>query len=238
VTPTPELSISAVLSSMKTLAERHQTLLIRVTLAFAALSTALVPLQQDGTLGLAISLGLSLLIRTTYSGMAAALVCLPGERNTAGELWAEVRPVLSTLIWVTLVVAILAGLGFVLLVIPCLILLTIWSVVVPVIVVERTDVFESLSRSRELVRGNGWRVFGFLVCLFLITVAFALLGLIVARPFGSDLLGVMVGNFVLICVAFPILLGGPAALYNALAGPPESRRPDSGDDAPEPLTLD
>ncbi|HTU14343.1 MAG TPA: hypothetical protein VMF31_04040 [Solirubrobacterales bacterium] len=223
---------------MKTIAERHQSLLIRVTLAFAALSTALVPLQQNGTLGLAISLGLSLLIRTAYSGMAAALVCLPGQRDTAGELWAEVRGVLSTLIWVTLLVAVLAGFGFVLLVIPCLIMLTIWSVVVPVVVVERTGVFESLSRSRELVRGNGWRVFGFLVCLFLITVAFALLGLIVARPFGSDLLGVMVGNFVLICIAFPILLGGPAALYNALAGPPESRRTQAEEDPPESLTAE
>lgn len=208
---------------MKTLGERHQTLLIRVTLVFALLSTALVPLQQEGTMGLAISLGLGLLIRAAYSGMAAALVCLPGERKRAGELWTEVRPVLSTLIWVTLLVAVLAGIGFVMFVIPCLILLTIWSVVIPVIVVERAGVFESLSRSREHVRGNGWRVFGFLVCLFLITAALGLVGLIVARPFGNNLLGVMVGNFVLICVAFPILLGGPAALYNALAGSPEER---------------
>lgn len=215
MTPKPALSISTVLESMKTLGERHRPVLVRLTLAFAALSTALIPLQLSGTLGLAIALGLGLLLRTAYAGMLAALVCLPGDHTTAGPLWSSIRPVLSSLIWVTLLVAACIGLTLIT-IIPPLILMTIWAVVVPVIVVERQGVIGSLRRSRELVRGHGWRVFGFLICTALITILFGLLGLVVALPFGNGIIGVMVGNFLLVCIAFPLLLGGPVALYQEL----------------------
>ena len=57
--------------------------------------------------------------------------------------------------------------GLVLLVVPGLFLITIWAVIAPVIVLERAGVFESFGRSRHLVKGNGWQVFGVLVILFL-----------------------------------------------------------------------
>jgi hypothetical protein len=69
-----------------------------------------------------------------------------------------------------LVAGILAGIaisiGFVLLIVPGLFLITIWAVIVPVIVVERTGALASFGRSRRLVKGNGWQVFGVLVVLF------------------------------------------------------------------------
>ena len=234
MTPKQALSVGAVLESMKTLGERHRTLLVRVTLAFAALSTATVPLQLSGTLGLAIAVGLGLLLRTIYAGMLAALVCLPGNRDSAGELWNAVRPMLSSLVWLTLLVAVCTGIGIAALIIPALILSTIWAVVIPVMVVQPTGVFESLGKSRELVRGNGWRVFGFLLLIALITIVFGLLGLLVALPFGNGPIGLMVANFIVICIAFPLLLGGPAALYNELAringevAPAEETKPTPG----------
>ncbi len=48
---------------------------------------------------------------------------------------------------------------------PGLILITIWSVVAPVVVLERPPGLGALRRSRELVRGNGWQVFGVIVVL-------------------------------------------------------------------------
>ncbi len=51
---------------------------------------------------------------------------------------------------------------------PGLYLLTIWAVIAPVIVLERAGVFESFGRSRHLVKGNGWQVFGVIVILFLL----------------------------------------------------------------------
>ena len=51
-----------------------------------------------------------------------------------------------------LVAGLLAGiciaLGFVLLIVPGLVLLTIWAVIAPVIVIERTGALEAFGRSR------------------------------------------------------------------------------------------
>jgi hypothetical protein len=51
-----------------------------------------------------------------------------------------------------------------------LFLLTIWAVIAPVIVVERPGVFPAFGRSRELVRGNGWQVFGAIAVAFVIVL--------------------------------------------------------------------
>src|SRR5262249_32288319 len=60
------------------------------------------------------------------------------------------------------------GIGFLLLVIPGLFLLTIWSMLVPVIVIEGRSAGEAFTRSREVVRGNGWSVFGLVIVTFLL----------------------------------------------------------------------
>jgi hypothetical protein len=72
------------------------------------------------------------------------------------------------------IAGILAGLavavGLLLLIVPGLYLLTIWSVLIPVIVLERRAVMEAFGRSRELVSGYGWSAFGVIVLCFLILV--------------------------------------------------------------------
>ena len=42
--------------------------------------------------------------------------------------------------------------------------------VIPVIVLERSGVFAAFGRSQQLVRGNGWHVFGTLVVVFIILI--------------------------------------------------------------------
>lgn len=54
-------------------------------------------------------------------------------------------------------------LGFVLLIVPGMILAVTWSVGSPAVVVEKRGVFASLQRSRELTKGYRWSVFGLLV---------------------------------------------------------------------------
>jgi hypothetical protein len=82
--------------------------------------------------------------------------------------------------------SILAGLGiaigFLLLIVPGLILVTIWSLIVPVIVLERAPALASFGRSRALVRGHGWEVFGVVVVTFLILIAFGIVLGIVFAP--------------------------------------------------------
>ncbi len=83
-------------------------------------------------------------------------------------------------------VAILAGLGIglgiVLLIVPGLFLMTMWSVAIPAAVIEKTGVGASFSRSANLTEGRRWRVFGSIVVSWIVTVgitmaiAFALVG--------------------------------------------------------------
>jgi hypothetical protein len=65
--------------------------------------------------------------------------------------------------WLVATFAVLGG--TLLFVIPGLYLTVMWVVCVPVIVVERAGPLAALGRSRQLIRGHGWRVFGLLVAL-------------------------------------------------------------------------
>lgn len=89
------------------------------------------------------------------------------------------------------VAGILAGfaiaVGLVLLIAPGLFLLTIWSVIVPAIVLENRPVMESFGRSRDLVRGYGWTVFGVIVMTFLLLLAVSVVVGIVLSPLNDAL---------------------------------------------------
>jgi hypothetical protein len=71
------------------------------------------------------------------------------------------------------------GVGLAFFIVPGLILLTIWSMLVPAIMLEGAGVFRSFGRSQELVRGNAWNVFAVVaVSIVLLLLAGIVLGLI------------------------------------------------------------
>lgn len=67
------------------------------------------------------------------------------------------------LLGVAILMGLGVGLGFILLVIPGLILTVMWVVTAPALVVEKRGIFESFQRSRDLTRGNRWMIFAILV---------------------------------------------------------------------------
>jgi hypothetical protein len=80
-----------------------------------------------------------------------------------GETFSRVRPHLPAIIVAGLLAGLAIALGLILLIVPGLFLLTIWCLIVPAIVLEGKSAGESFGRSRELVRGHGWSVFGVIV---------------------------------------------------------------------------
>ena len=113
-----------------------------------------------------------------YQGMVVKLVqdLQHGQRkHSIGDLVRSVEPVLLPLMGVSILFALGVALGFVLLIIPGLFLLVIWSVVAPVTVLEQPGVFNAFGRSRELVRGNGWAVFGVIVLVTFVVLVISLL---------------------------------------------------------------
>jgi hypothetical protein len=98
-----------------------------------------------------------------------------------------------------IVAGILAGLGIliglILLIVPGLFLMTIWAVIVPVIVLEGKSAGESFSRSRELVRGYGWGVFGVILLTILLLIGVEIVIGLVLSPLAGWLKG-FVSNIV------------------------------------------
>ena len=91
-----------------------------------------------------------------------------------GATFRSVAGKVGPLAGASILAAIGITIGFVLLIVPGLYLLTIWSLIVPVIVLENAGVIDSFGRSRDLVRGHGWNVFGVIILTFLILVAFGI----------------------------------------------------------------
>ena len=80
---------------------------------------------------------------------------------------------------------------------PGLVLLTWWLVLAPVIMLEGRGVLDCFGRSRELVRGSGWPVFGVAVLTLLVLLAFSLALGIALTPLGGAARGFLqaaVGN--------------------------------------------
>ncbi len=190
--------------------------------------------------GLALVATLIGLIATTlFTGMVVELVAdvQDGRRDaTPGQLLRSAAPVIGSLIFVALAVGILTVLGFVLLIVPGLIALTVWSVAAPVVVLERPPGLKAMRRSRELVAGNGWPTFG---VIFVLGVAVAIVvgAIEIAAESASTGVGIVV-RVVLGVLTAPLSALAAAVLYFELmrlrgervaavpAGAPESAAPD------------
>jgi hypothetical protein len=96
-----------------------------------------------------------------------------------GETVSAATPYLGPVAGASILAGIAITVGLILLIVPGLFLITIWAVIVPVIVIERSGALASFGRSQQLVRGRGWHVFGTLVLVFLILIVVdILLGLV------------------------------------------------------------
>ena len=145
-----------------------------VVFVFTGILTAVLVAASSGLALLAVLIGL--VATTLFTGMVVELVAdvQDGRRDaTVGQLLRAVTPVLGQLILVAIVAAVGVLIGFILIVIPGLILITIWSVAAPVVVLERPGVMAALARSRALVRGNGWQVFGVILVFDILVVILA-----------------------------------------------------------------
>lgn len=108
-----------------------------------------------------------------------------------GETLSRVRPRLNTLTLAGILAALGVGLGLLLLIVPGLILWTWWLVIVPVIMLEGTGVMAAFGRSRELVRGHGWSVFGVLVLTIVILIAVDVVFGVVAAGFDNVVIALL-----------------------------------------------
>jgi hypothetical protein len=124
-------------------------------------------------------------------------------------------------IWRVAGASILAGIaieiGLWLIIVPGLILMTIWAVIVPVIVIEDSAALASFGRSQQLVRGRAWHVFGTLILvaiiMFVVYIVLDIIFRIGLGVLGSGLATIIAGTLIAPFWALVVTL-----VYYRLAG--------------------
>ncbi len=181
---TRSIAPGAVVSRVWALYQREAGTLLPIALVLFAIEF-LIAILLPIALG-AIVLIVFWVLVLLYQAFVVELVAADesGRRASQSELFSAVTPVLGPLIGISILFAIGVAIGFVLIIIPGLILLTIWSVVIPVEVLERRGVFASFGRSRELVKGNGWNVFGVIVIIWVLALVISFLAAALSAALG------------------------------------------------------
>lgn len=140
---------------------------------------------------------------------------LRGMRASIGEALQVGLSRILPVIGVALLYGIAVTLGFVALIVPGLILMTIYWVAIPVAVVERPGVLASMKRSADLTRGYRWKVFAILLLLGLIGVAFGMSLIFVLTPLLAA--GTAPEMLVLVGFAVSVIQSGLMAVMPAVA---------------------
>jgi hypothetical protein len=140
------------------------------------------------------------------------------------ETYSAVWPRLPALIAAGVIAAVAIAIGLLLLIVPGLYLLTIWSMISAVIILEGRSAGESFSRSHDIVRGNGWNMFGLIIVVFiLVAVASAVIRLIFAPL--PDFLDAWLGGLVAHSLTIPFAAAALATAYFHLTRPAPAEAP-------------
>jgi hypothetical protein len=216
-----KLDVGGVISKVwRIYVDQASVLMPAAAVVFATAGIAAQLLAESSSVGGALLAGLIRIVASMlFTGMIVELVAdvQDGRRDaSAGQLLRAVTPVLGQLILVGFIAGIVIVIGLFLLIVPGLYLITIWAVFVPVIVRERPEGLSSLARSRELVRGNGWQVFGVLFVLFVLVGAVTLAA---AAAAASASMGAgLVVQVVLGVLTAPLSALAAAVMYFELGG--------------------
>ncbi len=181
---------------------KHLLAIAFVIYVVAAIITALLALA-GGTIG--ILLGSFVSVVAAFLLQATLVKAVQDVRDgradlSISETVSEATPYIGTVALASILAGIAITIGLILIIVPGLYLITIWAVIVPVIVIERSGVMACFGRSHDLVRGHGWHVFGTLVIVYIIMlVVNIVLGVIfVALPhmLGDGLSSVISGTII------------------------------------------
>ena len=207
--------LSGVLGEAWALYRRHAAHLIVISFViFLAISVITALLSWAlGVVGALIGLIFSLF--GMFLLQAALVKAVQDVRDgradlSLGETVSAVMPFIGSVAIASILASIGIFFGFVVIIVPGLILLTLWSLIVPEIVIGGAGAIESFSRSWRTVRGYAWHVFGTYILVFLILIAGEIvLSLILsALPYGwrSFISDLVVDTFVVPFIAAVITL--------------------------------
>ena len=220
---------------------KHLLAIAFVIYVIAAIVAALLSLAGTfgALLGAVVSIVAAFLLQATL--VKAVQDVRDGRVDMSiGETVRAATPYIGAVALASILAGIAIVIGLALVIVPGLYLITIWAVIVPVIVIERSGALAAFGRSRQLVRGRGWHVFATLVLVYVILlVVDIVLGLIFSalpHVLGSGLSQVISGTLISPFLALVVTLvyyrlsasapGTPVAgeTYGGYQQPPQGRR--------------
>jgi hypothetical protein len=182
-----EFRVGQVLNRSFTLLSRNFLLFFVVT-AVAALPNVLISQSTGRNVSGATAawVGLGAILTVVLQMLSQAVVLYGAFQDMRGrpiDLGEALRVALSRLlpiIGVAICVSIGVFVGSLLLIVPGLILMTMWYVATPVCVVEQKGPLSSMGRSSELTKGHRWKIFGMILLVIIggIIVSAILLGVL------------------------------------------------------------
>jgi hypothetical protein len=190
---------------------KHLLAIAFVIYLAAAIISAILGLL--GTIGLYLALIVSIV--ALFLLQATLVKAVQDVRDgrvdlSISETVSQATPFLGSVFLASLLAGIAIFIGFVLIIVPGLILITIWAVIIPVIVIERSGVMAAFGRSRELVKGRAWHVFGTLVLtwiiLFVVDIILGLIFAFVPYAIRDGLASVISGTLVAPFIALVVTL--------------------------------
>ena len=189
---------------------KHLLAIAFVIYLIAAIITALLALA-GGTVG--ILLGSLVSIVAAFVLQATLVTAVQDIRDGRADLSLsqtlnQARPYIASVAGASILAGIAITIGLLLIIVPGLFLITIWAVIVPVIIIERSGAMDSFGRSRQLVRGHGWHVFGTLVIVYIIMlvvnivlgVIFSALPHVLADGLSAVISGTLISPFLALVV--------------------------------------
>jgi hypothetical protein len=187
----------------------------------------------------ALSITITFVFYPLTDGSSIKMASQQIEKGQA-DLGASVRFIISKLVWIwalSIVVGVIVGLGFIALIVPGIILTIMFSLALPVLLIENIGVLESMGRSRKLVGQRWLKTFGLGIVLGIIILIASIIVNLISAPFGvaSSIVSSILSSFYLPLV--PIFL--TVYYYSNVARispPPMSQAPMAPTAAVQPET--
>jgi hypothetical protein len=236
--PAKRISVGEVVSeTFSTYGQNLVALLGSALVVFVVVGLVSGLLQSAGGVVLGLLAGIVRLVGyALFTGFVVRLVqdTRDGRRDqTVGDLFSSATGAILSLIVFGILFGIAVGIGFILLIIPGLVLLTFWCVGAPAIVVEREGPIGAFGRSWNLVRGDAWSVFAALLVILIIVIVIQFILAAIATPISDG--AIVIASIISTVITAPIFaiavsvmffdLGGGRAAAAAPAAPTEPPPP-------------
>ena len=167
-----------------------------------SMSGGIDPDQTLIILGLSFALAMAQMMISTFTSAVILHGAFQDIRNRPVDMVEALKVGLRRFLPVlglAFLAALLIVLGFALL-IPGLILYTMWFVAVAACVVERTGPWTSMRRSRELTKGHRWKILGIALLLFLLSLINRVLRLVLVSTGGETL--ALIGTMIWVAISY------------------------------------